>query len=162
MPMGTDQAESHTARKFRRISVCLAPVDVQVMLFSISCISILSSVVAMSVTSKRRPPRPFSPRPSPPLHLRTAATKQLPVWVSKKTVKTHSSRIERRAARGGGAEQRRASSRGWLRVTEREKQIGPWGAEKHRLAPPRTPISNFGSRSEPPGRQPPAAASTCP
>ena len=75
--MGTDQAESHTARKFRKISVCPAPVDVQVMLFSISSISILSSVVAMSVTSKRRPPRPCSRRPSPPLHLRTAATKQL-------------------------------------------------------------------------------------
>ena len=46
---------------------------------------------------------------------------------------------------------RRAAARivqGWLRVTEREKQIGPWGAEKHRLAPPRTSISNFGSRSE--------------
>ena len=48
VPMGTDQAESHTARKFRKISVCPAPVDVQVMLFSISSISILSSVVAMS------------------------------------------------------------------------------------------------------------------
>ena len=67
VPIGTDQAESHTARKFRRRSVCLAPVDVQVMLFSISSISILSSVVAISVTSKRRPPRPRSPPRSPPL-----------------------------------------------------------------------------------------------
>ena len=32
---------------------------------------------------EKTPPRPRSPRPSPPLHLRTAATKQLPVWVGK-------------------------------------------------------------------------------
>jgi len=105
-----------------------------------------AGVVAISVTSKRRLARPRSPRPSPPLHLRTAATKQLPVRVSKQTVKTHSSRIERRAARGGGAEQWRASSRLRLRVTEGEKQIGPCGAEKHRIAPPRTSMSISSSR----------------
>ena len=103
VPMGTDQAESHTTRQFRRISVCLSPVYVQMMLFSISSISILMSVVTISVTSKRRPARPRSPRPSPPLR-RTAATKQLPVRAGKQTVNSHSSRFERRAARGGGAE----------------------------------------------------------
>ena len=43
-----------------------------------------------------------------------------------------------------------------------EQQIGPWGAEKHRLAPPRTSISIAGSRYVSPGRRLPAAASTCP
>ena len=56
------------------------------------------------MSSKRRPPRTRSAPPSPPLHLRTPATKQLPARVSKKTVKTHSNRIERHAARGGAAE----------------------------------------------------------
>ena len=66
VPMGTDQAESHTARKFRKRSVCLAPIDVQVMLFSISSISILSSVVTISVTLKRHHhdlARPVRPHP---------------------------------------------------------------------------------------------------
>ena len=53
---------------------------------------------------------------------------------------------------------RRKSERGWTG----EKQIGPWGAEKHRLAPPRTSISIAGSRCVSPGRQPPAAAISCP
>ena len=94
---------------------------VQAVLLSTSSIGILSSVVAISVTSKRRW-RPRSPRPSPPLHLRTAATKQLPARVGKHTFKTHSSRIERRPARGGGAEQRHASSRGSLVESERERE----------------------------------------
>ena len=101
VPMSTDQVESHTARKFRRWSVCLAPVDVQMMLLSASSIGILPPVVAISVTSKRRPPRPRSPPPSAPLHLRTAATTQLPAQVGKQVVETHSSRIERHAARVG-------------------------------------------------------------
>jgi hypothetical protein len=102
VPIGTDQAESHTARKFRRRSVCLAPVDVQVMLFSISSISILSSVVAISVTSKSRPSQlPLIPLPPPP-SLRAANTTQPAATGHKQTVQTHSSRIERRAARGGG------------------------------------------------------------
>ena len=69
VPMSTDQVESHTDRKFRRWSVCLAPVDVQMVLLSASSIGISPPVVAISVTSKRRPPRPCSTRPSPPLHL---------------------------------------------------------------------------------------------
>ena len=32
VPMGTDQAESQAARKFRRRSICFAPVDDQMML----------------------------------------------------------------------------------------------------------------------------------
>jgi len=78
------------------------------MLFSISSIGILSSVVEISVTSNRRPPRPRSAPPSPPLHLRTSKTTQLHARVGKHTVKTHSSRFERRAARLGG---RRAAAR---------------------------------------------------
>ena len=123
--MSTDQVESHTARKFRRWSVCLAPADVQTMLLSALSISILSSVVAISVTLKRRAPRPRSPRPSPPLHLRTATTKQILARVSKQTVKTHSGRIERHAGRGGtagahGGETQRSAQRtsrreGWWR-----------------------------------------------
>ena len=54
----------------------------------------------------------------------------------------------------------RASSRGWLRVTVGEKQIGPCGAEKHWLAPPRTPISILGSRCVPSDRRVPASASS--
>ena len=84
------------------------------MSFSISSIGILSPVVAISVTSKRRPPRPRSPPPSAPLHLRTAATTQLPARVGKQVVETHSSRIERYAARGGGAE--------WVVGTRRVKE----------------------------------------
>ena len=100
--------------------------------------------------------------PSPPLHLRTGKTTQLPAWEGKPTVKTHSSRFERRAARGGGAEQRRASSWGWRRAREGEKQIGRCGAEKHRIAPPRSSIRIYGSRCIPSVRQLPAAASSCP
>ena len=100
--------------------------------------------------------------PSPPLHLRTGKTTQLPAREGKPTVKTHSSRFERRAARGGGAEQRRASSWGWRRAREGEKQIGRCGAEKHRIAPPRSSIRIYGSRCVPSVRQLPAAASECP
>ena len=95
------------------------------MLFSTSSLGILSSVVAISVTSKRRPPRPRSAPPSPPLHLRTSKTTQLYARVGKHTVKTHSSRFERRAARGAGAEQRRASSSiGGERGRERSRSGG--------------------------------------
>ena len=100
--MGTDQAESHTARKFRKISVCPAPVDVQVMLFSISSISILSSVVAMSVTSKGRPPRPCSRHPSPPLHLRAIRKHNAHSHRGTKSQLNHIAAGLNGIARGGG------------------------------------------------------------
>ena len=72
------------------------------MLFSISSISILSSIVAISVTSKSRPSQlPLIPLPLPP-SLRAANTTQPAATGHKQTVQTHNSRIERRAARGGG------------------------------------------------------------
>ena len=93
------------------------------MLFSISSINILSSVLAISVTSKRRPHRPRSPRPSPPLHLRTAATKQLPAQgqktVSFSTQQAGSNGLLRAAGSGKAAAARSSSSGGG----EGEKQI---------------------------------------
>jgi len=59
--------EPYAVRNTSRISVCRTPVEHQAILFSTSSLGILSSVVAISVTSKRRPPRPRSPPRSPPL-----------------------------------------------------------------------------------------------
>ena len=95
-----------------------ASAEVQQVLPSTSSISILSSVVAMSVALRRRPPRPSSSPPSPRFHLRTAATTQRAVQRDKQTVQTHSSRIERRAVRHGGgtgAGERRPASAGGMR-----------------------------------------------
>ena len=100
------------------------------MLFSTSSLGILSSVVAISVTWKRRLARPRSPRPSPPLHLRTAATKQLPARVSKPTVKTHSSRFERPTAVGPGKVVVAPLNKSCGRWNV-EQQIGLCGAHKH-------------------------------
>ena len=108
------------------------------MLLSTSSISILSPVVAISVTSKRRPARPRSPPPSAPFHLRTAATTQLPVQVGKQVVETHSSRIERHYARGGGAER----AVGTRRVKEKQTRrmvAQATGSAAPLVSAPRTP-----------------------
>ena len=100
------------------------------MLFSISSIGILSSVVEISATSNRRPPRPRSAPPSPPLHLRTSKTTQLHARVGKHTVKTHSSRFERRAARLGGSQSSGAHRHGAGGGGGRESSGSGWAALK--------------------------------
>ena len=49
-----------------------------------------------------------------------------------------------------------------METREGEQQIGRWGAEKRRLAPPRTSISIAGSRYVPPERRLQAAAISYP
>jgi len=110
VPMSTGQVEPHIAGRFSSIKVCSASAEVPLVLLSTSLISILSSVVAISVISRRRPPRPRAPLLSPPLALRTTATTQRAAAGCKRTTDPHSSRIERPAARAGAGEggQRRA------------------------------------------------------
>jgi len=76
VPMSTGQVEPHIAGRFSSMQVCSASAEVPLVLLSTSLISILSSVVAISVISRRRPPRPRAPLLSPPLALRTTATTQ--------------------------------------------------------------------------------------
>jgi len=79
----TSYVAAHIAPCISSVVICLTQVELQMVLISTVSTSILSSVVAILVASKRRPQRPRSPRPSPPLHLRTAATKQLAAQVGK-------------------------------------------------------------------------------
>jgi len=76
VPMSTGQVEPHIAGRFSSIKVCSASAEVPLVLLSTSLISILSSVVAISVSSKRRPPRPRAPLLSLPLDVQTAKTTQ--------------------------------------------------------------------------------------
>ena len=99
VPTSTGQVESHIAGRFSSMRVCSVAAEVQPVLISTSLISILSSIVAISVISRRRPPRP---RPlGPPLDLRTAKTTQRAARVDKQTADPHSGRIERPAAAPG-------------------------------------------------------------
>ena len=70
-------------------------------------------------------------------------------------------RVERPAACAQAEGVVVARSSGSCEGGEREQPIGFWGAEKHRVAPPRTSISILGSRYVPPARQLSAAASSC-
>ena len=72
--MTTGQVDSHIAGRFSSRSVCVAQVEVQPMLFGTFSFSILSSVVAISMTSKGRPRQPRSPPLSPPLPVRQPQT----------------------------------------------------------------------------------------
>ena len=110
VPTSTGQVESHIAGRFSSMQICSVSAEVQPVLISTSLISILSSIVAISVISRRRPPRPRSPPAGPPLDLRTAKTTQRAARVDKRTADPHSGRIERPAARAGAGEggQRRA------------------------------------------------------
>ena len=76
VPMSTGQVEPHIAGRFSSMKVCSASAEVPLVLLSTSLISILSSVVAISVSSKRRPPRPRAPLLSLPLDVQTAKTTQ--------------------------------------------------------------------------------------
>ena len=105
--------------------------DVQPVLFSTSSIHILSSIVTISFSLKRHPPRPRSPPRSPPLRLRTAKTTQRAVSGNKQIVQTHSGRVERHAAWGEAQSERRAIAQ--QRATG-EKRIELWGAEKHQAS----------------------------
>ena len=100
--MSTGQVEPHIAGRFSSMHICYAYAEVPLVLLSTSLISILSSVVAISVSSKRRPPRPRAPLLSLPLDLQPTKTTQRAAATHKRTADPHSSRIERRAARGRG------------------------------------------------------------
>jgi len=76
VPMSTGQVEPHIAGRFSSIKVCSASAEVPLVLLSTSLISILSSVVAISVSSKRLSPRPRAPLLSLPLDVQTAKTTQ--------------------------------------------------------------------------------------
>jgi hypothetical protein len=84
------------------------------------------------MASSRATPRPCSSPPSPPFHLRTAATKQPPTRVSKQTVKMHSSRFERLAARGraqsSGAHQPAGTARRLSRRQQHAEHSKTWHA----------------------------------
>jgi hypothetical protein len=66
VPTSTGQVESHIAGRFSSMRVRSVSAEVQPVLISTSLISILSSIVAISVISRRRPPRPRSPPRSAP------------------------------------------------------------------------------------------------
>jgi len=102
VPMSTGQVQPHIDGRFISMQVCSASAEVPLVLLSTSLISILSSVVAISVSSKRRPPRPRAPLLSPPLDLQPTKTTQRAAATQKRTADPHSSRIARRAARGRG------------------------------------------------------------
>jgi hypothetical protein len=94
--------EPYISRDISEGCVCRTRVEVLPVLSSVFSISILSSIVAISVASKSRPSQlPLPPLPPPP-SLRAANTRQPDITGHKQTVKARSSRIKRRAARGGG------------------------------------------------------------
>ena len=78
VPMSTGQVDPYISEQVTGMQIRSTPAEFPLVLLSTSSISILSSIVAMSMASTRRPPRPRSPLASPPLHLRTAKTTQLP------------------------------------------------------------------------------------
>ena len=98
VPMSTGQVDPYISEQVTGMQIRSTPAEFPLVLLSTSSISILSSIVAMSMASTRRPPRPRSPLASPPLHLRTAKTTQLPTRGDKRAVQSHSGRIERPAA----------------------------------------------------------------
>ena len=100
--MSTGQVEPHAVGWLASISARRFAAEVQPMLFGTYSFSILSSVVAISIASIRSPPRPRAPLLSLPLDLQTAKTTQRAAAGRKRTTDPHSSRIERRAARGRG------------------------------------------------------------
>ena len=108
------------------------PPEHQAVLLSFSSIHMLSSVVAMSVASKRRPPRPRLLSPPSPLPARHPQTQRALVRGHEQLADLHS-RPSRtaccvRLGGGGGGGASRHHDGG----DEREQQIGLWGAEKHR------------------------------
>ena len=102
VPMSTCQVEPHVVGRFGSMKVRSAAAEVLQVLLSTSLISILSSIIAISITSRRRPPRPRAPLLSLPLDLQTARTTQRATAGHRRTADPHSSRIERRAVRGRG------------------------------------------------------------
>ena len=102
VPMGTGQVEPYVVGRFGSMQVCYASPEVLPVLLSTSLICILSSIVAISITSRRRPPRPRAPLLSPPLDLQPTKTTQRAAAACIRTADPHSGRIERRAGRGRG------------------------------------------------------------
>ena len=115
--MSTGHVESHIVGRFGSMQVCSASAEVLPVLLSTSLISILSSIIAISITSRRRPPRPRAPLLSPPLDLQTTKTTQRATVGHRRTADPHSSRIERRTGRGrvgiGVGGRRPGANEGW-------------------------------------------------
>ena len=127
--------EPYIPRNISKASVCRTPVEVQPALLGASSISILSSIVAILVSSRRRAPRPRSPRPSPPLapansrnQTATRAGKQK--RLSSRTA-AGSNGVLRVAEVGQGRE---AQSRTQWRDGKGWKARARWGAYKRWLA----------------------------
>jgi len=102
VPMSTGQVEPRVVGRFVSMQVCSASAEVLPVLVSTFSFSILSSIVVISIASKRSPPRPRAPLLSLPLDLQTAKTTQRAAAGRIQTADPHSSRIERRAVRGRG------------------------------------------------------------
>ena len=102
---GADEHQSvepHVARNTNKASVCRIHVQLQVVVFSNSSIRFMSSVVVISMASRRRPSRPCSPPPSPSPTCTQARSTQSAVRGHEKSADPRSGRIERPAARSRG------------------------------------------------------------
>ena len=147
VPTSTGQVESHIDGRFSSMRVCSVSAEVQPVLISTSLISILSSIVAISVISRRRPPRPRSPPAGPPLDLRTAKTTQRVARVDEKTADPHSGRIERPAARAGAGEGGQRRARAVTAEAARESSRSGLGALKSTGSRRRVPRSASPARA---------------
>ena len=101
VPKSPGQVEPHIAGRFGGMQVCSASAEVPLVLFSTSSISILSSIVVVSMASKkRRLPRPRSRSPSSPFPTRHPQTQRALVREGQTAATPRSGRIERHTARG--------------------------------------------------------------
>ena len=103
VPMSTGQVEPHIVGRFGSMQVCSASAEVLPVLLSTSLIKHLvlhrrdlDHLETTPTTTSRLPP-------SPPLDLQTTKTTQRAAVGRRRTADPHSSRIERRTGRGGGA-----------------------------------------------------------
>ncbi len=95
---GADEHQSvepHVTRNTNKASICRIHVRLQVVVFSNSSIRFMSSVVVISMASRRRPSRPCSPPPSPSPTCTQARSTQSAVWGHEKSADPRSGRIER-------------------------------------------------------------------
>ena len=122
------------------------PPEHQVVLLSFSSIHMLSSVVAMSVASKRRPPRPRLLSPPSPLPARHPQTQRALVRGHEQSADLHSrpSRTAYCVRLGGGAA---AARRGTTTEATRESSRSGFGALKSTGSRRRVPRSASPARA---------------